>query len=66
MLGLTSPCRHFFSCRAAKGVGQPGPDRHRLRGGERPVLQTILQRAAGRRSHAQRRPRRKRRVMWTV
>ena len=37
---------------------QPGPDRHRLRGGERPVPQTILQRAAGRRSPAERRPRR--------
>ena len=58
MLGLTAPCRHFFSCRAGQGVGQPGHDRHRLRGGERPVPQTILQRAAGRRAHVQRRPRR--------
>ena len=54
MLGSTAPYRHFFSCRAGQGVGQPGPDRHRLRGGERPVPQMILQRAAGRRSHVQR------------
>ena len=48
MLGSTAAYRHFFSCRAGQGVGQPGPDRHRLRGGERPVPQMILQRAAGR------------------
>ena len=30
-----------------------GDDRHRLRGGERAVLQAILQRAAGRRSHVE-------------
>ena len=58
MLGLTAPCRRFFSCRGRQGVGLPGDDRRRLRGGERPVPQTILQRAAGRRTHVQRTPRR--------
>ena len=47
LLGLTSPCRNPFSCRAGQGVGQPGDDRHRLRGRQRPVSQPILQGAAG-------------------
>ena len=56
--GLNGPVQAFLLVQGRQGVGQPGPDRHRLRGGERPVPQTILQRAAGRRSHAERRPRR--------
>ena len=56
--GLDVPVQAFLLVQGRQGVGQPGPDRHRLRGGERPVPQTILQRAAGRRSPAERRPRR--------
>ena len=47
LLGLTSPCRYPFSCRAARASASRGDDRDRLRGGERPVPQPILQRAAG-------------------
>ena len=56
--GRDVPVQAFLLVQGRQGVGQPGPDRHRLRGGERPVRQPILQRAAGRRSHAERRPRR--------
>ena len=49
--GLDGPMQAFLLVQGRQGVGQPGHDRHRLRGGERPVRQTILQRAAGRRSH---------------
>ena len=55
---LDGPVQAFLLVQNRQGVGQPGPDRHRLRGGERPVRQTILQRAAARRSPAERRPRR--------
>ena len=48
--GLDGPVQAFLLVQGRQGVAQPGPDRHRLRGGERPVPQTILQRAAGRRS----------------
>ena len=30
-----------------QGIGQPGDDRHRLRGSERPVPQSILKSTAG-------------------
>ena len=56
--GLDVPVQDSRFVQGRQGVGQPGDDRHRLRGGERPVPQTILQRAAGRRSPAERRPRR--------
>ena len=57
-VGLDGPVQAFLFVQGRQGVGQLGPDRHRLRGDERPVPQMILQRAAGRRSHVQRRPRR--------
>ena len=56
--GLDGPVQAFLLVQGRQGVGLPGDDRRRLRGGERPVPQTILQRAAGRRSRVQRRPRR--------
>ena len=58
MLGLTVPCRHFFSCRAARASASRAPTDTACAGASGLVPQTILQRAAGRRSHVQRRPRR--------
>ena len=53
MLGLAAPCRHFFSCRAVTASASRAPA---CAGASGPFPQTILQRAAGRRSHAERRP----------
>ena len=47
LLGLTSPCRNPFSCRAARAPASRAATDTACGGRERPVPQPILQRAAG-------------------
>ena len=57
--GLDGPVQAFLLVQGRQGVGQPPPPTDTAcAGASGPFPQTILQRAAGRRSHAERRPRR--------